>query len=210
MSAPRCEKALPGLGRPCRTPMLFTTSPIGQSIFTCPTCERRAKGRCWACGRPRERTSNHAIYCEACRVQAKRKAGRACEADPVRRAKRRDGERRRMRRNAEAHARKQAQRVVWRKANPAKIKQYKRKAALNPTPRRKEREQWHNQQPERIAKKRAHALAKYYERHPVRPSPTCRQCGVAIPYVPPGRPKTRCEVCAPVRARQTVSPGTRP
>jgi hypothetical protein len=109
--------------------------------------------------------------------------------------------RKRYRVDANAREQKRETRSKWAKANPDRVKLYKRRAALNPTPRRKEREQYHNSRPERVAKKRAQALQRYYELHPVRPSPMCRVCQKPIEWSPPGRPPVLCDEHVPASHR---------
>jgi hypothetical protein len=130
------------------------------------------------------------VYCTACAFRLARERSNGKERSPA--AKRSQKARDRARNRSEQ---RRAWSRKWRAENPDKVRAYKRRAALNPTPRRKERERYHNSRPERIAAKRAQARAKYYEQHPVRPQPVCRDCGSAIAYTPPGRPKVRCDEC---------------
>lgn len=193
----RCDRVLPGKRTPCRRPLVARTDAIGRVIWTCQHCAWQRSGRCWRCGMGRDKA--RAIYCAACRVLAQQEAGRRHERSLTakRAARVRDRERNRT-------EERRAWRAAWREANPDRIRCYKRKEALNPTPQRRERERWWNAQPERQAKKREQAMRRYYELHPERPKPVCRECAQPIAWTPPGRPPVRCDRCVPdsVRAKR--------
>jgi hypothetical protein len=91
---------------------------------------------------------------------------------------------------------------AYREANPEKIKRARRRYHLKRTPAYVEGYTRRNRDPEQAAKKRAQALARYYELRPVRPSPSCRGCGAAIAWEPPGRPPVRCDACVPESVRR--------
>lgn len=187
----RCDRKLTGHGE-CGAVMEEVIDAIGRVLYRCTPCLRKDDGRCWQCGRARENSSRKASFCQACILERRRQAQARHEQTPERQRQRRLFYRRRSK--TEAYRAKMA---AWRAANPDKVRLQKRRSALNPTPAKRERERYWNAQPERKEKKRQQALASYYARHPERPQPVCRDCGGSIPYIPPGRPKTRCDACVP-------------
>lgn len=40
-------------------------------------------------------------------------------------------------------------------------------------------------------------IKRYKRREALNPQPVCRVCQASIPFIPPGRPKTRCDACVP-------------
>lgn len=195
MTVARCEKSLGRRGR-CGTVLVERIDGIGRMLFECPRCVRRAAGFCWQCGRPRSNDRARGLYCSTCFAASYRESQKRCEASAERKEKR--GKYDRMRwLDPEVRARKVETRRAWMAAHPEKVLEYKRREALNPTPRKKQRERWWNAQPERIQKKREQARARYYELHPTRPNPTCTGCARPITWSPPGRPPMRCDECVP-------------
>lgn len=192
MTAAVCLRQLPGARRPCRTVLDVATNGLGKLTATCPRCERQRHGRCWECGATRENPGARALFCARCRDASRAAANARHERSATAKANARRRDRARNR-----TPERQAQRRAWVAANPDRVKRWKRKAALNPTPRQRERERYHNSRPERIQAKRAQARARYYAQHPERPRPTCRACGAAISWTPPGRPPVRCDACVP-------------
>jgi hypothetical protein len=182
----------------CGTPVDVSTDHLGRVVWSCPRCAWQQAGRCWQCGVRRENQSPRKSLCDGCRAQRRTAATVRSHTSPCIKAKRR-------RYDAARHktAERRAWRDAWRASNPDKIRAYKRKAALNPTPRRIEYQRQYNADPEVRAKKAAASLAKYYAAHPERPAPVCRDCGHAIPYTPPGRPNVRCDACVPPSIRRT-------
>lgn len=197
MTSPRCDRRYNGRKDACGTPMHSYADAIGRVIWTCERCDWQRAGRCWRCGRPRQNLHLLASFCTTCRKASQQASNRRSQDDPAIAKERRDRDRIRSR-----TPERQAQRRAWRAANPEKIKRYKRREALNPTPAKKAREARHNADPVKRERKRQYALAKYYERHPVRPQPICRVCGTAFPYIPPGRVPTRCDACVPLWERK--------
>lgn len=156
----------------------------------------RKAGQCRDCGRPVEGTAGLAVRC----AEHKRTARRDQERASRRRnkAKRRRSERKR-RRRPEVRERRCGRRrelhAERMRNDPAYAAEYRRRrqreTLFNSPGREKylERQRRHNSDPTRIARKRAHALARYYEKHPVRPSPVCATCGGPVPWSPGhGRP----------------------
>jgi hypothetical protein len=109
-------------------------------------------------------------------------------ADPENRRRKNAGWRRRMRANKAARARKRQQSRAWRKEHPDRVKKHKRRYLLQQSPTYLATQRRHNADPVRAEKKRAAARARYYELHPVRPTPVCTACGEAIAWTGRGRP----------------------
>jgi hypothetical protein len=190
-----CHRKLPGTRRECRTVLSFSTNGLGAVDVHCHRCSWQQAGRCWQCGAARQNHPTHGTYCEAC-TETRRTTAKYERSDRAKRtARKRDRERNRT-------PERKAWRKAWVAAHPDRVKRWKRKAALNPTPRKRERERYHNSRPERIEAKRAQARARYYEQHPQRPAPTCRSCETPIPWSPPGRPPVRCDACVPASVRR--------
>lgn len=185
-------RMLPGARRQCRTVLDVSTNGNGCVVTTCRRCDHQAAGRCWRCFAVRENRGARALFCDACREKNKAEANARHERSPQakKNARRRDRQRRKT-------EHRKAWRAAWLAANPDKVRAYKRRSALNPTPRKRERERYHNSRPERIEAKRAQARARYYELHPERPQPVCRGCSRPIAWQPPGRPPVRCDQCVP-------------
>lgn len=202
MSAVTCERRLPGRGRTCRKVMRVTTDQFGRVHYHCQHCAWQYAGRCWQCGVVRNNDLKHGVYCDACRLDRRRKSSLSCLADPGVRNRKNAQTRRRWRTDPAMRARKRAARAAWAQANPDKVRRHKRNEALKQSPARRARERAWNQDPERAAKKRAQARESYYRQHPNRPSPVCKSCGVAIVFVSPGRPKTKCDTCVPPSTRK--------
>ena len=201
MSA-RCPNRLPGRSGPCGTAVQVLTDTIGRVVWSCHRCTWQQAGRCWQCGVPRDKVTARASFCAACRGLRRRQNSARRDSDPNRQHERRVADRRRNRSEKRKEWRK-----AWLEANPDKVRRYKRKQALNPTPARRASEARHNACPKRQAAKREQALAAYYAAHPSRPQPVCRVCHASIPFVPPGRPKVRCDACVPpsiLRTRKTA------
>lgn len=186
----QCDRRLPGRRQACGHRMIHVSDMAGRLTWICSKCAHVDQGNCWQCARPRQKL--RATFCSACAAERRRQASTRQEASPERQRQKRIRDRRRNKTEA-----RRAWRAQWRAENPDKIRQYKRREGLNPTPAKRARERYWNAQPERQEKKRQHALAAYYAAHPERPNPSCRDCGVAIPYTPPGRPRTRCNACVP-------------
>lgn len=181
--------------RTCRGQLREHVDSLGRLEVSCPTCERRQAGICRDCPRPVAGRRGLATRCAECRDAARKRQEVAARVrrDPVKRAR---TDRRRARR-PEVRQRRAAQRRAWRQANPDRVRAHKRRAALNPTPRQRERERYWNSQPERIQQKREHARRRYYERHPERPAPVCDACELAIEYSGTGRPPKYHLECSP-------------
>lgn len=202
MSA-RCDRRLIGWSSPCGTRVEVSTDRLGRVVWSCPRCAWQQAGRCWQCGLRRDHQSPRKSLCNGCLRQRRKQATTRCHTSPLQQAKRRRADAARSK-----TPKRRAQKAAWRAANPDKILAYKRKSALNPTPRRIEYQRQYNANPEVRAKKAAAALATYYLQNPDRPAPVCRDCGQSIPYTPPGRPKSRCDACVPPSIRCRRRPST--
>jgi len=103
-------------------------------------------------------------------------------------------------------ARKLERGRAWRKANPDKVKQGKRRFLLREGKARQnylKLQARHNRNPVRAQKKRELARARYYELHPKRPDCLCRGCGERVDWNGVGRPVLRCDrCCAPAELRR--------
>jgi hypothetical protein len=98
----------------------------------------------------------------------------------------------------------------WRQKNKRKVYMQKRRARLAGKPngwstREKYEDYLRRYREEHREELRAKARAKYYEKHPVRPSCICIQCGGQVQWVGTGRPAKRCGSC-----REACRPKPRP
>lgn len=166
------------------------TDDIGRSHIVCEWCERKRRGLCRECSQP---VRGRSLRCEAHKEVAR---ARQVEASKDRH---RDEVNARARAayqgNPAVRERRNAYKREWRRANPEKVKAYKRAEALR---QNKNRARYH----ERWRKRhRIHlrevARARYYALHPRRPAPVCAKCGKDVPYGGTGRPPKRCDRCVP-------------
>jgi hypothetical protein len=169
----------------------------GRTVVRCPACERRLRGICRTCPRPVAGRVRSAVYCAECKERAQREQQEAYARRNVEEKRRRERERHRAL-DAEARARKNAQKRLWRKANPDKVRQQKRREALRQHPRHLAYHRDYNRR--RAAVKRDEMREKYYATHP-KPQPACASCARAIPWEGRGaggnvgRPPVRCVFC---------------
>jgi hypothetical protein len=173
---------------------------LGQTIASCPACDRVARGICRDCPAPVAGQLGYARRCAAHqkleRLAASRRWSKA-HPDRVRaknRARSLDPER---------HARTLEYKRAWRKANPAKVRQQKRRAGLRQPKRvatymaryRKRHREYYRQMGQRL----------YREHHP-RKNPTCVTCGAAVIWNGRGRPTTACDRCCwPYQLRERLA-----
>lgn len=191
-----CDRKI-SRSRTCGTRMHEHIDRIGRVTFTCLACERTARGICRECPAP---VTGRARWCAPC--GAKRQAVLSAQwihVDPEHK-RRRYRQQKQHRQQAHVKAARNARKRAW-YATPEGKRQkakYHRKYVLGPSRERYlEYHRAYNAQPGRAEAKRAHALRRYYEQHPTRPAPTCRDCGAPIPWTPPGRPPVRCNACVP-------------
>lgn len=185
----RCPKRHgPGV---CGALLETVIGALGQTLLACPWCDRQRRGLCRDCPAPVNGRVGTALRCAA-HQQAARAA--QVEASNERHHDARlAGARKYYQANEERRARRNAYKRLYRVTHPEKTRAQKRREALR--------------QPKRVqkymaryrAKHREHyrerALQRYYEQNPVRPNPVCVDCGVTIPFEPPGRPMRRCDGC---------------
>lgn len=182
------------------------TSVAGKVVESCPRCTRRRAGICRDCP-SRVEGSIKAIRCKACKAARRREQERDRMRDPELHARRTGLARKRYKQRSPQRVAERAQYSrEWRKAHPDRVKKWKRAYLLKQKPAYLRTQRKWNRDPQRAAKKRAAAIAKYYELHPVRPDPHCSGCGVEIHWTPGhGRPRLTCDSCctpAELRRRQ--------
>lgn len=105
----------------------------GVLVVTCPACERMALGICRDCPRPVYGTPRKARRCAAHARQAQTVAER--KHDALNKTKRRAASRRNYQQNGARRRRKNEYKKAWRKANPDKVKAYKRAEAGRHSPK---------------------------------------------------------------------------
>ena len=193
-SAGICPRRIYGR-QECRGALRGVVTLHGAIVWRCDACDRHGRGLCRTCPGA---VVGRAIWCDACRVARRREMARRIYAADKRANRRKDKQWRAARKKADPEGWAKVQRersAAYRAKHPDRIKKYKRREALARIPSYVAAYQRWNKDPERAEKKRAQARARYYELHPVRPSPMCRDCGTAIPYRGSGRPRARCERC---------------
>lgn len=188
-----------GAGAPDRCPIRhcggwleFTVGRLGQTISSCPRCERRRRGICRDCPRPVEGAIGKSLRCATCKLEADRanmrRYERANREERLRRA------RERLAQHPEQRERHNRKRAAWRKAHPDRVRLQKRREALRQSPKRLAYYTRYNAA--RREEKRAAARRRYYELHPVRPSCRCIDCGERVRWTSGlGRPPKRCDRC---------------
>lgn len=173
----------------CRALLEERIDRLGRARSVCPSCERRKSGRCVDCSRP---TVGKSWRCPEHKLTQRRATGRVFHARHI--EERRAKDRRR-----------------WRALTPEqreRVRQLRRlRTKRNAAAHRARQNEWnakhriwylayhrrYNRRPGRAEAKRAQALKRYYELHPVRPDPKCLECGAAIEWTPGhGRPALRC------------------
>lgn len=168
----------------------------GVVVDHCDRCARLYAGVCRDCSAGVEGQVGRAIRCKAHKAARKAALFRDWLSNPDNRALK--NRRYNQRRRKWSEERKEAQRVkarAWRAKNPDKVKQQHRRFLLSQNPRYLETQRKWNRDPVRVAKKRAWAIAKYYELHPVRPDPHCSGCSAKIEWDGKHRPRLTCDHC---------------
>jgi len=110
------------------------TDGNGRASFRCPLCERKKRGICRDCGLPVYGQVGKAIRCEFHAKEAKDVQWRRYKdnnAAVLRKRARQYYQHDEIRRE-----RRNARKLIWRKAHPEKVKQYKRREALQQNPKR--------------------------------------------------------------------------
>lgn len=178
----------------------------GVVVDHCDRCARLYAGICRDCPSPVEGCVGKAIRCHGCKKRRQRENERIWMADPDNRQRKNRAAQKRWRKSKAMRERKKKNSRAWRKLYPDRVKRSKRLYLLKQTAGYVEAQRRWNRDPIRVAKKRAWAIAKYYELHPVRPDPHCSGCGVPIEWTPGhGRPRLTCDSCctpAELRRRQ--------
>jgi putative hemolysin len=169
------------------------TDGAGHEVARCVACERRRAGRCMECGR---RVEGKAWRCPTHRDAAQRRA-----LDEYKIRHREEVNRRAVaairRETPEERAHRLAVKKAWRERNRRAVYMHKRKARLEGRPNgyatREKYEAYQRAYRERNREAlREKMRTRYYELHPVRPAPTCVDCGAAVPWRGTGRPAKRC------------------
>jgi hypothetical protein len=118
----------------CGGVLTTTTDGNGGTVTICPLCERKRRGCCRECGRPVAGQVGKALRCAYHAEIERARASERCRLrDPERH---RRGARRVYQRDAEKRRKRNEYKRAWRKANPEKVKAYKRREALTQNPRR--------------------------------------------------------------------------
>jgi len=186
----------------CRAVLEHVTDGNGRTIERCPACDRRRRGICRDCPAAVEGEVGKAVRCRRCKRLARRRHEKTYRRDPEVRRRVRVRERN-YRRRPDVKARRRAQRAAYYAARRDEILRRKRRYLMTQPPTYLATQRRHNADPVRQAKKRAWALKKYYELHPVRPDPHCTKCNAPIEWDGSGRPRSTCdECCTPAELRR--------
>lgn len=170
----------------------------GRVETSCPQCDRRRAGICRDCPQPVYGTVGKAIRCASCARRARLKAGKRHRDDPEVRRRVAARDRRRYRTSEEYRERKRRNRRAWATRNREKIRRAKRRFLMKEGPSREKylaTQRRHNADPVRAEKKRQHAVARYYELHPIRPDPHCAGCKGRLAWSGAGAPPRWCDDC---------------
>lgn len=178
----------------------ITIGGYGQTVVTCPGCERRRAHLCMECGRP---VAGKAWRCPAHLKVRRLLNGRRHEKRN--REDRRRQERRRWKRLPKAkRAAKNATKKMWRVAHPERVKAWKEQGRLAGTYGYASREKYlaaqAKQNARRAERKREQMRELARQQSPWRDKePTCKECGAVITWNRVGRPRLRCTACQPLR-----------
>jgi hypothetical protein len=203
MRAARCPRWL-ARGKRCNT-LLKSRFVDGETKPWCPTCDCKSRGVCIDCRKaPVDGQPRKALRCALCKKIERQDATRRwVENNPG--ALKKSWQRRKKRLHADPTQRAQEleRKKLWRHARPEKVREQKRAYAER---NREKLLAYHADYRKRKAAEIAEReRARYYAKHPERPSPTCRVCGVAVPYDGVGRPAVAClEHTANPRRRRSV------
>lgn len=173
----------------------------GRVETTCLACARRVRGICRDCPRPVEGKLGLATRCAPCKKISMREKGTMYYRRHAEEKRATDRARRKQWSDEKREARNMANKI-WRRAHPEKLAEYRRREAET---RRDVINEYHREYREAnralLAEK---ARKNYYRYNPVPRIEPCRECGGAIQWAPPGRPKKICDACVPasVRARR--------
>lgn len=209
-AATTCQRAEGRHGR-CAGMLVDTVDrALGIVHRHCPRCERRKAGVCRDCNRPVDGARGKALRC------AEHKAV-AIAASLARYAEENAALVRRRARNAarklspEKRAKRLALKAAWRKANPDKVRLQKRREALRQSEHTRAYHKAYRAK-RRAEKAEAECIRGWQRRGTV--APVVCGCGVEIPRPARGRPRSRCDACAPVsdvvRRKPLVAPAIIP
>lgn len=141
--------------------MLERVDQIGRIRWICPRCTWRAAGRCWQCGKRREKAGPRAVYCHECKRGRDRVRRRVSALEPEQIAQRRYWNRKtRQRPGYREH--NTAMKRVWMAKHPEKLTEYAEKARLRYHAKRADPAWWERQkamQRARYAKRKAGAAS---------------------------------------------------
>lgn len=189
----------------------WETSGAGELVQVWPThnCineKRRIAGICQDCDLPVEGKPRWALRC------AEHKA--AAKVVGWKRHQERNGDRRRERarelynakdpKHAALRRKKLRRKAAWRRANPLKVKAYKRRYGIKHAEHLRQYHEKKNAEPARAERKRQHAMERFdrLERVYTAENPPRCACGALIPWNGRGQPMKVCSSCDPVRWRQ--------
>ena len=133
---------------------------IGRVHWICHRCVWRAAGRCWQCGRPREKPGPRAAYCRRCKMDRDNQFRLVSTLEPEQVIRRRQWDKRARQRPGHRERNTQHKRQ-WIAAHPDKKAEYAEKARLRYHAKRADPAWWDRikaQQRARYAKRRAQAL----------------------------------------------------
>lgn len=183
-----------GSGR-CGALLVEHTDGTGKLVLSCPACARRLRGICRDCPRPVEGRVGSAVRCAECKERTRREQ----VANYVKQHREEINARMRERsQRADERARRIAYGKAYRKANPERVRLWKRREALKQGGRRLEYAERYNAM--RREAKAAAMREAYYATTPA-PTPTCASCARDIPWEArgqrgqAGRPPKRCVFC---------------
>lgn len=142
--------------------MTDVVDEIGRVRWHCPRCEARAAGRCWQCGKRREKTNKAAAYCNRCKRARDRQSQRVSREQPEQRerVRRYDAAKRKRpgyRERNTAHKRE------WMARHPDKFAEYAAKARAKYHAKRADTAWWEREKAirrERYAKRQAQKKAQ--------------------------------------------------
>lgn len=135
--------------------MVDVIDAIGRVVWHCPRCAARAAGRCWQCGKRREKASKAAAYCNRCKTARERQSQRVSREQPEQRERVRRYDREKRKRPGYRKW-NTANKKAWMAKHPEKLVEYAEKA----------RDKWRRlrQDPAWWERQKAMQRARYAER----------------------------------------------
>lgn len=190
----------------CGATLDTRTDGRGGVIVECPRCARQARGICADCSAPVAGTVGKALRCARHQAEARKRQEREFRArnanDPAYIARKHRNWRDRVARMTPEEKARRLEKIREYRASltPAELRRQRRAYLLKQPERYLATQRRHNRDPKRVEKKRAAALARYYELHPTRPAPHCAGCGGRLDWdsgPSRGTPPKWCDDCAP-------------